>query len=387
MVANHSRKAKARFLMGLRSSLTFTEAMDEIARIEESDEGRPYTVGEAIDAGLMLGHLGNTQHTIHLDSMRLAALAARALSSSRDLVIYGSTGSGKSTILDSVIDAFGGTAKIFQDNGFYGAGFGSILRSFGAVSKVPSLLALDERVGELEYELFVRREFEGKLPRVIVTHGMDLEGAQRRMEIDFPALKLRNPLYLETVRNRESGERSAKLHDPLTSIKAAGVIERARAEELSAGIVAQEVPDPLAEGTAALQSKRDLVIYGPQGGHHRTLLLDQILEETDLRTMLVSSGSKPLRRQYISQTFAHGREILTTSDRFDRLNRESVEVLAVDELCEDMGLVAEPLIRSPRRVLVVAAESAERAAASIRSMLPTVELTDPVFVHPDYPLS
>lgn len=145
----------------------------------------------------------------------------------RDLVIFGSGQSGKSTAAQAVIEELKLSALLVLNHREDPLGYCPVMgESFDAVAKAhPVELELIEQGS---FELMVADEIFTDIPiledqlelfgqRIIVVHGHDLADGRRRVDALMPRLRLNEPLFLQTIRGNSNepgpGRSTYRLHE------------------------------------------------------------------------------------------------------------------------------------------------------------------------------
>ncbi len=208
MVANHAQKKIARQIIANSNyPVSFTEAM---AHAEKIDSLR----------GIRLLELP-------AESKRMVDEASRALIGGRELVIFGLTGSGKSTAVYSILQELQLRSAILASHYLEAA----MLRSYLSVSGVDSIVQSQHHFSgsvPTRAEVLVVDEllnsFAGQgaqlstvMPKIIVVHGRDVANARFRIGYIMPELELRSPVFLEAVYDQKSRTRGLRIHDNSSS--------------------------------------------------------------------------------------------------------------------------------------------------------------------------
>lgn len=390
MVTNHSSKAKARELMALSEGrLSYTEAQKLAANLQarltmgQGSLGSCYTVAEASALGLRWEHLTDNFSNVMSDAdLRLASIAAATLSPERDLVIFGQTNTGKSTVVGAVLAATGLTAKILQTHYRHD---GELLKGPKADGGEAEILIIDE-VQRLNGSkaAYTATQLRAASRRIIVVHAASRHGVNGLIERAYADVELRDPFYLESTRSGQ-GVRGLKLIDPQVE---AALLEISGTDPWEASVLADHKGTHFGsflseffEANRWIREGRDLVIFGgPKSG--KSAIADSLVEAAELSTVLIVPKRDLSSRKPSGSTWTMSSEQVEEGSLHGQILRIGPDLVAIDEL-KNPSQELEALLNSVAgRLFVVSASSAEEAMRQISELLPSVELRNPALVEP-----
>lgn len=380
MVADHSRKARAREIMANAPWLSLTEAKELVPALRATN-GKCLTVEEALKVNPRWNHLDDGYlQLLSPANLEIAAVAARIIGEDRDLIIFGKTGVGKSKALDAVLGASKLTAKVFQE---HSSDFSTILRGPDAGFGVSEIVAVDDRISEDVYRSFVYPELGRGTRRIFVIWGGEASTAAESVRVSFPGVILKNPLFLSVALD---GDRTSPIQRRFLIIDPEA--ERAM-EELygrsdlgeSSGAQTRLEDERLKIGRKTVEDGGSLVIYGPSGSG-RSNLLGELLSTMQLRSLILASRDfedHPALR-IGGATIVLDSDSLIASGHADAVFSMRAELVAVDELAVESEFLQRVLSRADRRIVVVTANSEDKARLRIDELLGSGELRDPVYL-------